>query len=302
MIVVSGEALIDLIVGADGSVTPLPGGGPYNTARTIARLGGAVRFLGRVSDDEHGRAIRSALERDGVGTDLLAATSDPTTVVRAEIDGAGVARYAFELEGTSAPGLTWSQAEQALAPPPRALHVGTLGLTVEPIAASLARLVATAPADTLVMIDANCRPGAVPDRMRYVQRLTTAMRRADVVKVSAEDLAYLALAPGEEAAAVGLIRDGARCVLLTRGPDAVSVYHRRGAFDVPVPRFEVVDTVGAGDAFGGAFLARWLERDLGRDALDDVAALHDAASFAVRVATLTCQRVGADPPTRTELG
>jgi fructokinase len=301
VIVVGGEALIDLIVIADGGVTPRPGGGPYNTARTIARLGGEVRFLGRVSDDEHGRLIRERLEADGVGTDLVTTTSDPTTVVRAEIDADGLARYRFDLEGTSAPGLTWSDAERALAPPPRALHVGTLGLTVEPIADALARLVATVPDETLVMVDANCRPGAVVERERYLRRLMAVMRRADIVKASAEDLAYLTLASNEDEAALRLLRDGARIVLLTRGPSTVTVYHRRGAFEVPVLPVEVVDTVGAGDAFGGGFLTRWLELGLGRGELDDVAPLHDAATFAVRVAAITCQRVGAEPPERQEL-
>ena len=301
MIVVGGEALIDLIVSADGGVTPMPGGGPYNAARTIARLGGDVRFLGRISDDSYGTLIRERLEADGVGTELVAATSEPTTVVRAEIDADGIAHYRFDLDGTSAPGLAWRDAERALAPPPQALHVGTLGLTVEPIADTLARLVATVPEGTLVMVDANCRPGAVVDRGRYLQRLMAVMRRADIVKASAEDLDYLALAPGSDEAAARILRDGARIVLLTRGRSTVTVYHRRGAFDVPVLPVEVVDTVGAGDAFGGGFLARWLELGLGREELDDVPPLHDAASFAVRVAAITCQRVGAEPPDRHEL-
>ena len=58
MIVVAGEALIDLIVAPDGSVAANPGGGPYNTARTIARLGQPVTFLGRISSDRFGRDLR----------------------------------------------------------------------------------------------------------------------------------------------------------------------------------------------------------------------------------------------------
>jgi fructokinase len=279
----------------------MPGGGPYNTARTIARLGGDVRFLGRISDDPYGTLIRERLAADGVGQELVAATSEPTTVVRAEIDADGIAHYRFDLDSTSAPGLAWRDAERALVPAPQALHVGTLGLTVEPIADTLARLVATVPEGTLVMVDANCRPGAVVDRGRYLRRLTAVMRRADIVKASAEDLDYLALAPSTDEAAVRLLRDGTRTVLVTRGADAVTVHHRSGAFDVPVPRVEVTDSVGAGDAFGGGFLTRWVELGLTRTELDAVAQLHDAASFAVRVAASTCERVGADPPLRRDL-
>src|SRR6185436_12201113 len=85
VIVVTGEALIDLVVGADGSETPHPGGGPYNAARTIARLGHEVAFLGCLSGDAYGELLRSHLVADGVRTDLVATTTRPTTVVRAEI-------------------------------------------------------------------------------------------------------------------------------------------------------------------------------------------------------------------------
>jgi fructokinase len=47
MIIVTGEALIDLVL-LDGHVAAQPGGGPFNTARTIGRLGLAPAFLGRV--------------------------------------------------------------------------------------------------------------------------------------------------------------------------------------------------------------------------------------------------------------
>ena len=89
--VIAGEALIDLIIGQDGSVTPAAGGGQYNAARAMARLGGDVHFLGRISDDWFGKLLRAKLEQDGVGTALVVDTEDPTTLVLAEIDEAGVA-------------------------------------------------------------------------------------------------------------------------------------------------------------------------------------------------------------------
>jgi fructokinase len=70
---------------------------------------------------------------------------------------------------------------------------------------------------------------------------------------------------------------------------------------VVVPEVSIIDTVGAGDAFGAGFLARWLERGAGRDELADLAAVRDAAAFGVAVAVRTCQRPGADPPRRAEL-
>ncbi len=69
-----------------------------------------------------------------------------------------------------------------------------------------------------------------------------------------------------------------------------------------MPTVKVVDTVGAGDTFGGAFLAMWLEHGFGRRELADVHLLEDAVHFAARAAAVNCTRAGAEPPTRSEMG
>jgi fructokinase len=63
----------------------------------------------------------------------------------------------------------------------------------------------------------------------------------------------------------------------------------------------VVDTIGAGDAFGGGFLAWWTEHGLARDSLDDPGRLLPALQAAAQVASLTCTKAGAEPPWRHEL-
>ena len=63
-VVVTGEALIDLVLARDGSLDGHPGGGPYNVARTIGRLEQPVAYLGRVSSDGFGRRLLLALESD----------------------------------------------------------------------------------------------------------------------------------------------------------------------------------------------------------------------------------------------
>src|SRR5688572_30858719 len=106
VIVVAGEALVDLIVGPDGGLAANPGGGPYNTARTIARLGQPVTFLGRISSDRFGRELRANLARDGVAESGIIATDHPTTLAVVELDEQGVPTYRFYIDGTSAAGLT----------------------------------------------------------------------------------------------------------------------------------------------------------------------------------------------------
>jgi fructokinase len=127
------------------------------------------------------------------------------------------------------------------------------------------------------------------------------MRRADVVKVSTEDLAYLAPDVPLESAARDLLRRGVRCVLVTDGPNPVRVVTPAGDRELPVVPAVVVDTVGAGDAFCAGFLARWTAAGHGRDALGDEDLVEDAAAFAMLVAAITCERSGADPPRLEEI-
>lgn len=301
-IVIGGEALIDLIIDQAGRVTPAAGGGQYNAARTMARLGGDVHFLGRISDDWFGRMLLSRLEADGVGTDLVVPTTDPTTLVLAEIDPRGVAHYHWYIDRTTVPGLELADAQRALSPVPDALHVGTLGLTMEPVADSLAAVVAAVPPETFVMVDPNCRPTATRDVAVYRERMSRVLGRADVVKGSDEDFAFLALGPTPEESARLLLDRGVGAVIVTHGSDPARGWCAGGEVTVPVPVVEVVDTVGAGDAFGGAFLARWLEQGLGRKELDDRDRLEDAVAFAARAAAINCTRAGAEPPTREEMG
>lgn len=301
MIVVAGEALIDLLVLPDDQVRATSGGGPYNTARTIARLGTDVAFLGRLSSDRFGRRLARELELDGVDLGSVIRTDEPTTLAIAEIDRDGGATYRFHVAGTSAAGLTADEARTILARTPTALHLGTLGLTIEPIASSLTSLALELPAATLLMVDANCRPASIADPAAYVARLRRVLARAAIVKASVEDLAYLLPGTTPFDAARHLVATGSGVVLITDGPRPVRVVGTGVDLEVLVPRVIVTDTVGCGDAFGGAFLARWVERGRGKATLRDADVLRDAATIAVHVAAITATRAGADPPVRSEV-
>ena len=301
VIVVAGEALIDLIVHPDGGVAAIPGGGPFNTARTIGRLGLEVAFLGRISTDGFGRRQAAELEADGVDLRWAPRTEAPTTLAIAELDDDGTAAYRFHLEGTAAVGLTLDEARAALADAPAAVHVGTLGLAVEPVATAIAAAVAELPRTTLLMVDPNCRAAVIADANAYVGRLHRSLGRATIVKASVEDLAYISPGTTPVDAARFLVAAGAGVVLITDGPRPVRVVASGVAFEVVVPPVKVVDTVGSGDAFGGAFLARWIERGHGRAGTQDEAALREAVTLAIEVAGITGGRPGADPPRRADV-
>jgi fructokinase len=180
VIVVAGESLIDLIVSEDGGVEAIPGGGPYNAARTLGRLGQPVSFLGRLSADRFGSMLRAGLEADGVDTSLAPTTDAPTLLAVAELDAGGGATYHFYADGTAAPGLSAGDLPDGLPPPTTALLVGTLGLVFEPMAATIEALVSSAGPGVLVMADPNCRPTAIQDAVAYRNRIARILARVDV--------------------------------------------------------------------------------------------------------------------------
>lgn len=300
-VVVAGEALVDLILRPDGSLAAAAGGGPFNAARTLARLGIDTVFLGGLSADRFGHMLRGRLEADGVRLGIPEASNLPTTLALAELDEGGAASYRFYFESTAAPQVSASDAAGAVTDATTVLHVGTLGLVFEPMATSMEGLVAGVRDDVLVFVDPNCRPLVVTDREAYVARVHRVLARADVVKVSGDDLDYLAPGVGRLEAARALLALGPRVVLFTDGGEGVHVLTSRGERPVPVPRVDVVDTVGAGDSFGGGFLATWVDAGRGRADLDDLDAVEAAARRAVVVAGITCTREGAEPPTLAEL-
>jgi fructokinase len=301
MIVVAGESLVDLIIEPSMRLVAIPGGGPFNTARTIARLGSDVAFLGRISTDRFGRDARARLAADGVRLDHVESTDDPSTLAVAELDDAGVATYRFYVRGTAAAGLTEAMLPRVLAARPTAVHVGTLGLVLEPLASTVEALVGALDAATILMVDVNARPTATPDPAHYRARVGRLLARADVVKVSVEDLAFLH--PGVEPAAAlaQVVAAGPSVVLQTDGGAPLTVALGERRITLPVPSVPIVDTVGAGDAFGGGFLHAWTAAGHGREALRDAQSVATAAAVGIRVAALTVGRAGAEPPFAAEL-
>ncbi len=299
MITVAGEALIDLIVDQAGRIDPRLGGGPFNVVRGVARLGLPAAFLGRLSSDRFGRLMRDDLDRHGVLAAVEASTDAPTTLAMVDVDPAGVPGYHFYLTGTAAAAI---EPEQVMLPAATdALHIGSLGLVMEPVGTSLEQLVAALPAGITLMLDPNCRPGAIASRRAYLDRLDRILRRVDLVKTSTEDLTYLFPGQGTDQAAAELLARGPACAVVTDGAAPVRAFVAGDEIRAEVPPADVVDTVGAGDAFGGAFLAWWIGNGFGRDALRDPDTVGRATRAAIYASVVTCTRRGAEPPWAAEL-
>jgi fructokinase len=300
-IVVGGEALVDLVAGGGGELDAHLGGGPFNCARTLGRLEQPVAYLGRISRDRFGAQLREQLRKDEVSLDCVVDTDDPTTLALAELDAEGAATYRFYSEGTSVPGLTPEDALRVLPSRVEMVHVGTLGLVYEPVADALEAVVERVAGEAFVMVDLNIRPLVIHDPDAYLARITRLLPRTHVVKASDDDLAWLDPDKTVIETARALLGSGPAVVLLTRGGEGVTVVTADGETDVPAEPVEVVDTIGAGDAFGGGFLASWRRAGLGAGDLERTDAVLDATRFACRVAGRTVERAGASPPRLAEV-
>ncbi|TMG23359.1 MAG: carbohydrate kinase [Chloroflexi bacterium] len=301
MIVVCGEALIDMVHNEDGTQLAAPGGGPFNTARALARLGVPTAFFGRLSKDAFGQELSRRLAADGVSLDLTSVGPEPTTIAVADVDPEGLAEYEFLVQGTSAPNLTRDLVPEHFGPDVTALHLGTLGLVLEPMASTLVELVHREHDQRVIMLDPNIRTGIAPDA-EYRERVFDVISQSAIVKASDSDLAWLYPGDDHERAAERILDRGVALVVVTLGARGAFGAHRDLRIRVDAPQVEVVDTIGAGDAFGAALLA-WLHdhQAVRRDISLESDELQSALEFACLGAALTCAREGADPPWKWEM-
>jgi fructokinase len=309
VVAVAGEALVDFVpAGREGLFEAAPGGSPANVAVGLARLEVPVRLLARIADDLLGHRLRAHLAGNGVDLSHAVRAAEPSSLAIVAVGRDGVVEYDFRVQGTA--DWQWRDAELAgvLDGGVVALHSGSLALTMPPGADALQRLMARAREAMTVSYDPNCRPLLMgsPDAVRG--RIEALITLADVVKASADDLAWLLPGREPEQVAETWLAKGPSVVVVTLGPAGLLVAARQaGVLRRPGRAVAVVDTVGAGDACMSALLAGLHRRDLlGADRRADLRAvdagtLSEVADEAVLAASITCTRHGADPPTSAEL-
>lgn len=293
-----GEALIDLVPQPDGSIRPQPGGGPWNTALALGRLGVATRFAWPISRDRYGRLLLDPLGAAGVDTSACSRSDRPTALARIDLNS-GDASYRFDDENSA--GRLFSPDElPPLSPDCRALVIGGISLAAEPCGSTVELFATNAARRGIpLLLDPNIRPQAIQNEPKYRARLDRLFALSHLVKLSAEDAAWLIPDIAAQDAASRILARGPRIVVLTRGEQgalALTSGHRLHAAAVPAI---VADSIGAGDSFGAAFLAHLLETG----SLDDPDAetLVAALALATKAAAVTVSRPGADPPWADEL-
>ncbi len=295
-----GEALIDSVHGNDGTVTDHPGGSPANVALTLGRLGRDPELLSWFGQDAGGAKIEQWLAASNVRVAPGSNGAPYTSVAQATLAADGSASYEFHLD-PSMPAHAEVPVGAVVA------HTGSIAAVLAPGGAQVLDLLKSAQATATITYDPNARPSLMGDPGEARGIIESYVRLCDVVKVSDEDLAWLYPDQDPRAVAQEWLAWGPALVVVTLGEAGSLGYTAAGVVETPVPRVDVVDTVGAGDSYMGALIhGLWEEGLLGaenRSNLKNVApsvltrVLHQCAS----VAAITVSRAGANPPWLREL-
>ncbi|MFD4947699.1 carbohydrate kinase [Streptomyces sp. NPDC058239] len=295
---VIGECVADIVrlPGAPDQVHP--GGSPANVAYGLARLGHSATLLTQLGPDAEGQLIKEHLAAAGLEVRTDGATA-PTPSAAVTLDGGGRAAYTFEI--------TWTLASVTLDRPPHHVHTGSIASVMEPGAATVLAAVESLRTSATVSYDPNVRAELMGDHDAAVRKVERCVALSDVVKASDEDLEWLYPDREPREVAERWLATGPAVVLVTRGGDGALAVLPGGQVTVDALPTDVVDTVGAGDAFMSGTLHALASHGLlgadGRDRLRslDRATVTDVLRHAAASAAVTVARAGANPPDEAEL-
>ena len=293
---VIGEALID-IVERDGQIIgEHVGGSPLNVAIGLARLGRGVDFLTHVGDDPRGRRITEYVKQSGAELVPGSMTADHTPTALATLDESGSAQYVFDID--------WELAGTPEVAPPLVAHTGSIATVLEPGCRAVAALLDAYHLSATLTFDPNVRPALIEDQEQGRTRIDRLVERCDVVKASDEDMRWIDPNRTPEQVAQTWLALGPSIVAVTMGERGAFAMCAAGTARVQARPVDVVDTVGAGDAFmTGLIDALWLLGLLGADKRAELRRISvDTLTGVLQTATLssalTVARAGADLPDR----
>jgi fructokinase len=293
---VIGEALIDIVQHEGQQLGEHVGGSPLNVAVGLALLGRPVEFSTWIGDDPRGQRIADWLHDSGVSLSKGSIGAPRTATAIAELDESGSASYQFDME--------WKISPAGGPTAPLVLHTGSIATALKPGCDAVTELIDTHAATATITFDPNIRPAFFADAAEARPRVEAVVARADVVKASDEDLRWLDPDSSPEDLAAQWLALGPAIVAVTFGADGSFAVCADGQQRIPAYPAEVVDTVGAGDAFmTGLIDGLWDAALLGaerRQQLREIGTevLRRVLEVAALSAALTVARPGAALPDR----
>jgi fructokinase len=297
LILVAGENLIDLVPAPGGQLRPTCGGGPANTAVSLARRGIPTALVGAVGGDHFGRQIWRRHIAAGVRRDWLLRTDRPSVLGLAIVQEDGTAEHDYWTTGAA--DFAWEG--RALPKPDPAqidlIHFGSLAAYLEPSARAIEHWVNRARRAVPITFDPNIRLGAMGDRAKVAERTERLVGLSNLVRVSERDLARLYPDTAVDEIARKWLETGPDLVVVTLGDAGSVAFHRNHVTETAASPVDVVDTIGAGDAFTSGLLgwltsAGWMRLDR-LPAWGNPAVVAAALRYASQVAAQACTVPGA---------
>jgi len=298
-----GEALIDFHGTPTGTApvfTAHAGGAPANVSVAIARLGGRAAFVGMFGRDMFGDLLLRELAAAGVDI-ARARRTDAANTALAFVSHAANGERDFSFYRPPSADLLFRDADfdTSLFATDTIFHAGSCSMT-EPASAAttLQGMTHARDASALVSFDMNLRPALWPRGENPAPIIWQALALADFVKLSAEELAFLATSGGGEDAAFARLWNGhPKLVIITDGGRAVRWFTRNARGERDTFPVRAVDTTGAGDAFVGGCLYQFAKAGLDPAGLamlaDDSGQLESTLRFASACGALAVTRAGS---------
>ena len=235
------------------------GGAPFNFAFHLKQLGFPVRFVSRVGEDRNGKEIRAALKAHGFNpADLQVDPRRATGTVAVSLNNTGVPTFDI-LPNVAYDRIEFTPALGSLLEDCALIYFGTLIQRTDRGFQNLQSILSTRKSNTKCLYDINLRPGGYS---RQVVRAS--LRHADLLKLNEEELDVLKAMHAKkrnEDLFVAFLREhyAIEQVALTRGYRGSTLFTADGRFETATPLVEnIVDTVGAGDAFASVLAAGYL--------------------------------------------
>ncbi|SNB51100.1 fructokinase [Arboricoccus pini] len=300
-IICFGDLLIDFVPTQTGTglidapaFKKAPGGAAANVAVGLARLGVASAFMGKVGNDPFGHFLAQTLEAEGV--DIRPLRFDPTartSLAFVSLREDGEREFLFYRENSADQNFRVSEIDKAAIEAARIFHFDSISLAAERArGTTLAAADIAADAGLTISYDVNLRPALWADLDAARPTILAGLRRASIVKLSEEELAFLAANGDLERACQQLWHPAMKLLIVTRGAEGCTVVTERCVSEITSIAVTPVDTTGAGDGF----VAGLLQGLVGGDAyLEDDGALRELCRFANAVGALTTTERGAIP-------
>ena len=298
-VVAMGELLIDFTcVSKDGEGYPTmaahPGGAPANFLAALAKFGTSAALLGKVGNDAFGKLLVGTLEQAGIGTSGIIMTDDVfTTLAFVTLDETGNREFSFSRKPGADTCLRYDELNMELIDNAKVFHFGTLSLTDEPARTTTYKAVEYAKAaGKLITYDPNLRKPLWKDLEEAKKQLIWGMTKADVVKISDEEVEFLWGLGVEEGADYILKNFDVKLVFVTCGADGCYFKNSVASGKVPsLSGIKVVDTTGAGDIFGGSAVYKLLQTGKAPETLN-ADELREVVTFACTSAGLSTTKPG----------